>query len=546
MSTQPATVEGAVVTGSTEPGTTVSTSELQGPGAGPAEAVEHITSSIKIDEFLHSEFIAGPTIPINTTMLPGTRLYTAKVHPHNVNELTTYYSRMYNGWTGGIDVRIVIAATGFHAGKIGVARLPPNYKPEDISRIADLTVFNYRFFDVKLTNELTVHIPDQRRVMYHYMKPVDGDLTEDEFGGWFIIWVMLPLKTSSTGNASVDMQLFFRMGADMDFEQPVPLISPMARLAASPYQALFPTIVENGLERAAVQMGMYLNTEVEYLYAALPEPAVTYGKWGIRKLDGEPYYAPYKSHGGLVFNYYQEAGTGRFTEVDALGNFMPVNRPVNTVCKWISVYFEGSSSSVVTGDYSMVGANWVLDPAKFGPIRSGATAAPWNGFRVMAGRCEGSRGGTVNTYGNFLLSGADYEKDNSTPITPPEVYNGESVVYFEERLNVQRGSSPPFTARWCQTHYMQQIIQTLAKEFNGDLTTCYLFIAYEKGTGLPVFYLKLYPEGFFTTSPVTQATIFKFTNYKYLFSGLTTKTSFIPTTSEMKRNLILFKATGCL
>lgn len=215
---------------------TVSSTGL--PGPTPAEGAIHAGTINGIDPYLRSQYIATSTPTWSTAMAPGTLVFSKPIHPQSSHQYLAHLSKMYNVFVGGIDYVIKVCGTGFHAGALMVVRIPPNYKPQEISKLEDITAFEYKIIDPKTLEVVSQTVIDQRNVMYHYL-PLDLD-DYQSFGGHFAIYVNVPLNTSSSGSSQIAVQIFERPSVNFSFLQlrPLDLISPSFRVPAQLEHAL--------------------------------------------------------------------------------------------------------------------------------------------------------------------------------------------------------------------------------------------------------------------------------------------------------------------
>lgn len=191
-----------------------------------AEAPIHAGELNDIDPFLKSQFIIIDATQWATNQDPGTLLWSAPIHPSYMSPYLAHLSKMYNTYAGGSTYAVKIAGTGFHAGAVVCARIPPNLRPQNIRTMAALSAFEFRVFDPKMIEVFTMTVMDQRNIMYHYL-PLDIN-NRDSFGGWFAIYVMLPLNTSATGAGEISIQIFCKPAPNFRFAQlrPIQLDAP--------------------------------------------------------------------------------------------------------------------------------------------------------------------------------------------------------------------------------------------------------------------------------------------------------------------------------
>ncbi|APG77519.1 hypothetical protein 2 [Hubei picorna-like virus 76] len=198
-------------------------SAVGGQGGPTQEAPQHVGEVNTIDQFLRVQSIHLSTTTWSTSADAGTLLFSVPIHPSFTHVYLGHLWKMYNAWAGGTDFDLYINATGFHAGKLGQARIPPNIHPSTLRSISDWTAFEYQVLDAKTMQGSCSSIIDQRNTMYHYQ-----DFDENNpstFGGYFCVFVIAPLATSSTGATSVSILIFSKPASNFTFAQLRPLKS---------------------------------------------------------------------------------------------------------------------------------------------------------------------------------------------------------------------------------------------------------------------------------------------------------------------------------
>lgn len=213
-------------------------------------------------------------------MSSGTLLFSKPIHPSASHQYLAHLSRMYNAFGGGIDFSVKVCGTGFHAGALMIVRIPPNLKPEKISSLQDLTAFEYLVIDPKCLEVVSETVIDQRNVMFHWM-PLDLE-NRQTFGGYFCIYVLVPLNTSATGSSQIALQVFERPSRMFNFIQlrPLDLITP---------QQIVPEQITQALDFQTTQYIRYPRSAINYMIANPVEqlPLVQYETYYCRSFTGD-------------------------------------------------------------------------------------------------------------------------------------------------------------------------------------------------------------------------------------------------------------------
>jgi len=480
-------------------------SGLQAPAAQTtAETVPHTGQSNNVDPYLYEQFLSVSTVTWNTTMLPGTLIFKAPIHPTSSNNIVSYMSKLYNTWSGSIQFKIKVAGTGFHAGALIMARIPPNIDPDSLTEMSSITAFEWELIDPKQLELVTRQVMDQRPVMYHYK---NLDVTNpNSFGGWYCLYVLMPLNTSSTGLSQINVQIFSRLGNDFCFSQIVPPILDKTITSANPYNALFPP------GYGAVEP--YLSQPVSYIRVEVPTPLITKGQYGAVKLNREEAqsfeYLPAQN------SYLTNESFGFLTTWDKQLRKVPMSMPAITY-DW---------------DTSMTD-NPFIDMSAPLNLGKNSNVTPFLClFRPTLRPLE------------IHSDGANNQKT---------VYNGESPVYFEADIEVSgiggTPSDPPVlhhvTWNSVQTVAMRNALLNIIPA-NQVQNQCIRYVVSERDTGLPIMYLKLYPAGFFTTSPSSTVLRLTYNRYDIRQDGVMQITDVLPNPVDMRRNRMLLKVTKSL
>jgi hypothetical protein len=71
------------------------------------------------------------------------------ITPLRANNIISYLAGIFNAWNGGLEYQAKVAGTGFHAGALGIARIPPNIDPTTLKTVSQFTAFEYSVIDPK-------------------------------------------------------------------------------------------------------------------------------------------------------------------------------------------------------------------------------------------------------------------------------------------------------------------------------------------------------------------------------------------------------------
>lgn len=230
MATHSATPEsGATEQNFGVPGQEVSEMQITDRGQAEEVAIKSTQFNI-IDPLIKAQYRLHQQLSWGMGIAAGHVLSSMVISP-KLNEWTQHLSNMYNTWGGGFDVQIMLAGTGFHAGKLAITKIPPNINPKELTA-ADLTAFPYEIIDVKSQDSIYITGHDQRPVAYHYTmnKSLSNTTTTGldytnlvANGGTIVLWVLNPLTSAGSETKSVNISIFTKPSMDFQFAQ---LVSP--------------------------------------------------------------------------------------------------------------------------------------------------------------------------------------------------------------------------------------------------------------------------------------------------------------------------------
>lgn len=194
-------------------------SGIGNPGPQPVEAITHALAHNGIDPILYQQFIYNSMFTWSTSDQPGKLLWSTPITPLAYNKITARLATLYNIWTGGADFNFKIAGTGFHAGALVFVRIPPNYTPQELSGSFDFTAFEYVVIDPKQLEVASFHVGDQRLINYHYVNPETSQPESWDIGGHIACYVQMALNTASTGTQQIQITSWSRLAQDFNFVQ---------------------------------------------------------------------------------------------------------------------------------------------------------------------------------------------------------------------------------------------------------------------------------------------------------------------------------------
>jgi len=473
----------------------------------------HVGQSNRPDRYIYDHFIQLATFTWSTTQLPGTLLFSVPIHPARMNWVISYLTALYNTWSGGFQFALKVAGTGFHAGAITFARIPPNRDPETITNPQDFSVFEWSFMDPKELDLKGFQVMDQKPFEYHY-NPLNVD-NPNSFGGWFTAYVHLPLATSSTGNQQISVMVLNKADENFNVAQIVPLVTQSIGVDYRDYENIlppYPTFIIPCDWRAA----QYLSADPTLLVANPDQLEVQ------SRLDGSDYGEPY------VPLRCPFVLTGPAVPDESLTNGI-----ASPFCDKAFPYHYRTGRAPTHQFFALAS-----DGTYNNNVGSVSVSAPPTAFPSSWG-------------GSLALRATD---TSATLYQPALRLNSEDVPDLfvpnaNETIVLFRSGGPATTSSTIlssQTEQMYRILKALAQRYSWTHNNALLFTLVHRSTELPVAYLKLYFEGVFTTSPLTTVTTWRIADYSLSFQSVTSRNSLIPQNALFAQNAIITGAASAL
>lgn len=481
-------VIGEVATGSTFSSTASTALDVPAIAGRPAATIEgprHANvSNDDIMGYLKKQHVALKHFVWSTSQLPGTLLENIPITPLRANKIISYLSGIFNAWNGGLEYQVKVAGTGFHAGALGIARIPPNIDPTTLKTVAEFTAFEYSVIDPKTLEAISKHVSDQRPIMYHYMN--DNFSDPNNIGGHFVIFVILQLNTSSTGTNQIEVEIFNKLASDFRFIQVVPPSLPsQPNVDVEKWNNLFST-PENHLHT----IFPYPITNMIINNSTLTSAA----KVGLRNLAGELFlddtYVEDVVGDVPVLNYMFYATSAT--------NLIPVLNSSTQFNKQIVVTSNSPTFENINNSGTI--------------IIQGVSPTNFNGNNAVTGANPG-----VYYYLSPTLNSAISATYPGVPTSSAPA--GESLITFAMGGSVSKPAM--LTTRFLSFAFKTRQYLIAPNE----AVLCQIF---SKNTGLPLAFLKIYYSGILTSNSQTTAINLDFNDLDIRFIQFMQASSPIP------------------
>ncbi|APG76874.1 hypothetical protein 2 [Beihai picorna-like virus 120] len=206
------------------------------------EIPERVKALNMLDPYFYSQFVLLNSFSWSNQDQKNKILWSIELKPENMHANLAYITAMYNAWVGDFEFMLKIAGTGFHGGALGVAWIPPNLNVEDLSG-AELTIFDYLLLDPKMQDLKGFAGKDVKNVDFHWKDNEAAAQFNSDFakvaskGGYLVMFVVLPLITSTTGNNAINLAIFNRVAPTFRVGQMIPIkyVKPSPALFHDPF-----------------------------------------------------------------------------------------------------------------------------------------------------------------------------------------------------------------------------------------------------------------------------------------------------------------------
>jgi hypothetical protein len=459
----------------------------------------------------------------NTAQIQGTVLYSVPIHPQFMSEWIQYYTKFWYAWRGGLMFRMKVAGTGFHAGCIALVRIPPGMKVQDVSN--RYTIFEWDITDPKQLATEGFEIFDQVNLMYHRMEYDPNNY--QTYGGTLAIIVQMPLVTSSTGVNEIGVNLWCRLGQDFRVSQMLPIT-----LAGNTIN--FNLILNKALDFKWPTLNDFDHFVVSTLNINTVNKTMQKYNYGMVKIDGtnlNTEYVPWFDNGAATLTTSGSV-TGQWSFIGITGTGIQ-----NFNDRAIS--FQNGTAAAGTAGVTFGNNNTTNVPvadttsSRFG--QENITATPWihpSNFTTAWRPYQVGIG--LDGQGRVLSATACSVKNQLTNGELFVPFNNETILLFATTAQTgfvyTVGSSTTQIMYGCQTRQISELLQ-MSKLVNqpGDAL---LFQLIHRATDLPIMYVKLYPEGYFTVASSIGNTNLIYADYRLEYQNTISVTATIPTNSE--------------
>lgn len=483
-------------------------SRIQTPGPPPAEIPAHTTAMNGIDPMLREQFMYCDSFTWSTSDARGKMLWYKPVHPKSIHKVMERLATIYNAWGGSMEIQFKVAGTGFHAGALAFVKIPPNFNPADLQGGFDWTVFPYEVIDVKTLECDALICGDQRQVAYHYTIGEANDPKSWDHGGWVACFVYLGLNTAPSGTQQVQIMVTAKPGPDFQFSQ-----MKMPSLKDDIIVDQIPPGIQELFEVHFASMTNItgtVNTTIEVTPAAITQSKQQ--SWvAIRADTGMPFDVDAWSciydktiNANVILNMI---GSHFLTVVTNTTESLTTHMADENI-NYVGIPAISSLWNIVAPDnfttwrWQKTGIQWKKSTSQVSTVQFSTSTKPPSNMPVASQ--------------NMYVDQVDINKFDGLLAFSPSL--SESIVFFGNAANT---NGTPQTREIATYFAIQPFMRS----------RCALFQLVDENE-VPTMYLKLYPDGYFTTNARKDAyTLVIKDGYSLKFLQYVDKESTIPSNS---------------
>nr|QJI53526.1 MAG: hypothetical protein 2 [Picornavirales sp.] len=190
-----------------------SNASLVAPIEVPIPSTNEVPRALGEDEgvispWFYKQWRRIATLEWSTNDPIGKILWQMPVSPLHLDPTLAWQMALFHGWGGNFEISFRAVATGFHAGQIAIVSYPPRIDPSEISSPLEYSVYPYDVIDVKKLTTTEFTIQDRRNTKYHYLRHDNKDTLDADIGGRVAIYVDTPLTTSATGVQKISLAIW--------------------------------------------------------------------------------------------------------------------------------------------------------------------------------------------------------------------------------------------------------------------------------------------------------------------------------------------------
>lgn len=477
--------------------TTPPAMDIQMP-ASQAQDIMHVGENMTFDQWNVTQFRFMTSFEWSTMEPAGKILWYTPLSPQYLDKNLAYYSKLFNAWTGDFVFQFKIAGTGFHAGLISFAKLPPNIHPSKINNPGDFSVLPWVGCDPKMLEVTVLGAQDIRNILFHYNNPPEQTPPVDSIGGYIVAYTNLRLNTGVGAAQRISVGVWVKAAPNFSLRYIVPL-----SVNDNMPSLIQPPVIDYLFD---------FSSNRSFWNASQPVPPATivFEASAVKTLNNG------------VYNTFTLEGVAN-SKHDG-GSWQKPERRMDsgTIVKDSKVYIKSPTPQ------------WLCS------FKKGVAASfnPTQVFATEAIKLETDWTYTITDPGVEILETTftifcDEPYAHTVPPTDNEwspPIEGESLVFFG---NAQSDLLSAQHAEQSMVFASKQLSSWLPPGFAAR------FRIIDTANELPLGYVKLYKKGYFTTRAMSDRMILMFDKIKFEFDAFMLETALIPQKGDDARNFLM-------
>lgn len=178
------------------------------------EIVSAVGEMNQLDPWFYTQFRQIAKVRWSTSDVAGKILWYVPLNPLALDKNLAYVSQLYLAWDGDFVFNFKVAGTGFHAGMLTFVKTPPTIHPTTLTNPADFTIMPWDAVDPKMLEIGSMYGRDIRTIKYHYMQKNENTPPDYYLGGYLALFVDLPLNTSASGTPRIEVAIWMKCAAN--------------------------------------------------------------------------------------------------------------------------------------------------------------------------------------------------------------------------------------------------------------------------------------------------------------------------------------------
>ncbi|APG78385.1 hypothetical protein 2 [Hubei picorna-like virus 69] len=492
---------------------------IDGPPIPTNEVWHHTGHKNVIDPQVYEQNIFVATVEWSVNDEAGKLLWVSEVNAQS-NPLTSFLSGMYHYYKGGFVYMIKVMGSAFHAGQVSLTVLPPDANPTELSGTRGWTAYNWVAVDPKHIGPIEVEVRDVNQGSFHFTDPSKQGLSPLKRIGWIAMFVDSRLNTTTSGTQQISIEIWCKPTRDFMFSYlriPRPSETPSVGIPAELAYLLNFSLQGNGILLA----NSFVQTD-----------KITVFPKTIKSYPYQPFNQIWVDGTHTEFAFLEEPGYSRRT----IGN-----------TKWDSAIGASEFSAIRPLPITNTRTG---QPSPIAPPSSGRAPSrlDWNIGQWVFDKWISPQQGHFFAYmeGDYLRDGDNIymfrpaigpkttminAHQNTKTFTVP--VDGEAFFLLSAQSNSSIVS--PLSYAVYELFRTKQIAQWWRPG------QCAIFNLVDVEEGIPLRKVKLYEEGYFTTTGSDNYISYDIKKLRLDFQNFAIRTSPLRSSSEMRRNDLLIR-----